>query len=187
MLPTGLFDLIAAIDACDESARSLTSGLTDAQANWQPKGGTRWSIAQCLDHLARINEMYVGHFQAIVAAARRDGKGPFQGVHPTWLGRMFVRSLEPPPRQRLKAPTSVAPVSSIPIDVVLRDYLRSHDDYRRLVDACVAIDVNRVTGPNPFARAVRMRVATALLVIPAHDRRHLWQAQQVRLASGFPG
>jgi hypothetical protein len=33
---------------------------------------------------------------------------------------------------------------------------------------------------------VRMRLATALQIIPAHDRRHLWQARQVLARPEFP-
>ena len=186
MLPP---DLAALTDTADQFARdahALTGGLSDAQANWQPGGGTRWSIAQCLDHLGRIDAMYTAHFRAIVERARAERRGSFVSVSPTRFGRMFVRSLEPPPRQRLNAPASVAPPSSIPIERALSSYLSGLDAYKQLVAACADIDVNRVTGPNPFARVIPMRVATALLVIPAHDRRHLWQAEQVRRSPDFP-
>jgi DinB family protein len=33
-------------------ARSVVSGLSDAQLNWQP-APDKWSIAQCLEHLPR--------------------------------------------------------------------------------------------------------------------------------------
>jgi hypothetical protein len=58
---------------------------------------------------------------------------------------------------------------------------------RQMIAAAADVDINRATLPNPFLGIVRMRVSTALLVIPAHDRRHLWQAEQVWKAPGFPG
>jgi hypothetical protein len=39
-----------------------------------------------------------------------------------------------------------------------------------------------VVFPNRFIPAVKMRLATVLLIVPAHDRRHLYQARQVRKA-----
>ena len=36
-------------------------------------------------------------------------------------------------------------------------------------------------------RWVRVRVATGLLIIPAHYPRHLWQARQVAARPDFPG
>jgi hypothetical protein len=48
------------------------------------------------------------------------------------------------------------------------------------------VDVNRATFVNPFLRFVRVKVSTGLSVVSAHDRRHLWQADQVRKAPGYP-
>jgi hypothetical protein len=36
-------------------------------------------------------------------------------------------------------------------------------------------------------RSPGFSIATGLFVIAAHDRRHLWQAEQVRQAPGFRG
>jgi hypothetical protein len=49
-----------------------------------------------------------------------------------------------------------------------------------------AIDANRATFQNPFLKMVRMKVSTAFQVINAHDRRHLWQAEQVIGRPDFP-
>jgi hypothetical protein len=57
---------------------------------------------------------------------------------------------------------------------------------RQVIAAAADVDINRATLPNPFLRIVRLRVSTALMVLAAHDRRHLWQAEQVRTAPGFP-
>jgi hypothetical protein len=45
------------------------------------------------------------------------------------------------------------------------------------------IDLAGVRFPNPFIRGVRFSLATGLHVIPAHERRHLWQAWRVRQAA----
>ena len=49
------------------------------------------------------------------------------------------------------------------------------------------VDVTRATFQNPFIPIIRMRVATGLAVLAGHDRRHLWQAEQVKRAPGYPG
>ena len=77
-------------------------------------------------------------------------------------------------------PPVAQPAPSTPRDQLLPLYKASHDKYRALVRASAGADVNRVTMPNPFFPSVRMRMATVLLVIPAHDRRHLWQAKRVK-------
>lgn len=186
MLHADLQRLLDAMEAAEADARHLVQGLSDAQGNWRPNQGAGWSIAQCLDHLARINQLYVGHFLPAVDRARAEGRGRFTGLHPSWFGRKFVSMLEPPVKQKSTAPKSVVPASTIPLQDALRGYLASHEPYRRLLTAANDVNVNRVIVPNPFVRIVRMRAATALLVLPAHDRRHLWQARRVLAAPGFP-
>ncbi len=186
MLPSDLQRLLDATTASAAEARALAAPLTDAQANWQPGGGAGWSVAQCLDHLAKANAVYTSHFLPVAERARQAGPVPFAGLHPTWLGRWFVRAQEPPPRQKIKTFKNLVPPSSLPLQRALDEYLASHEPYRRLLAVAAEIDPNRVVVSNPFLRGVRMRLATALLVVPAHDRRHLWQARQVLAADGFP-
>lgn len=185
-MPPDLERLLAEVTAAADDARHLVAGLTDAQANWQPGDGAGWSVAQCLDHLAKSNAVYTAHFLPVAERARAAGSGSFQGLRPTWAGRWFVKSLEPPPRQRTRTFKNLVPPSAVPVEQALASYLGSHDQYRRLVAAAAEVDANRVVVANPFIGAVRMRLSTALQVIPAHDRRHLWQARQVLRQPGFP-
>jgi hypothetical protein len=175
--------LLAATDAAEADARGLAAGLTDAQANWQPDGGTRWSVVQCLDHLATMNRFYVAPFLRVAEAAPPTA---FAGVRPTWFGRTWARMQEPPVKQRAKAPRQAQPRSALPIADALTSFIASHASYRRLVALSNDRDVNRLRAPNPFIRALPVRLATALLVVPAHDRRHLWQARQVLARADFP-
>ena len=185
-MPPELQQLLTEIAAADDDARALVAGLSDQQANWQPDEGAAWSVAQCLDHLAKSNAVYTTHFLAVAERARAAGGGTFSGLRPTWAGRRFVKSLEPPPRQRTRTFKNLVPPSSIPVARALAGYLASHEPYRRLVALAAELDPNRIVAANPFIGLVRMRLSTALLVIPAHDRRHLWQARQVMQHAGFP-
>lgn len=186
MLPAPLQNLADQADACEQSARVLVEGLTDAQLNWQATPGQTWSIGQCLDHLRATNVFYVRDFLPRVHAARERRARAFDGLAPGWVGRKFIASLEPPPRLRGKAFKAIVPASTVHREDVMAAYVTSHAPYRELLRASADVDVNRITGPNPFLRWISMSVATVLLAIPAHDRRHLWQARQVREHPAFP-
>ena len=181
MLPAELQELLEQIDACERDAESLLAGLDDDGVNWQPAPG-RWSIAQCLDHLIEMNKYYLAGCDEHLQAARAANVGPFAGLAPTPIGRWFARSMEPPPRPRMKSPKPVMPGPSFPRDGLLTAYTMSHTVYRGLVKGAADVDINRVVFPNPFISAVKMRLSTVLLIVPAHDRRHLYQARQVRRA-----
>ncbi|MGQ0735392.1 MAG: DinB family protein [Acidobacteriota bacterium] len=182
MLPSDLENLIDQIDACERGAAALVSDLDQAAANWSPSPGSVWSVAQCLNHLTLMNEFYLRGGRAALDRARENGVGPFRGLRPTLIGRSFVRWMEPPARLKVKAQAVVTPASEFSVAELMPAYARSHDEFRFLVRASADLDVNRVILPNPFLRHVRMQLSTMLLLIPAHDRRHLHQARQARQA-----
>ena len=178
-LPDDLQALLNELDRTDQEARQLASGLTQAQLNWQPGGGTGWSVAQCLDHLARINTVYIAPLRTAVHNAKVNSvprRGP---IRPGWFGRWFISAMEPPPRRKLKAPKKVLPMAHQDGADVLRAFVKAHDEIRSLIQEARDMDLNHVRYTNPFIRLFHFTVGTGLLIIAAHDRRHLWQARQV--------
>jgi hypothetical protein len=169
----------------DQEAQRIATALSDTQANWQPREAS-WSVAQCLDHLGRANKVYA---QALHQAVRetRVAKKPQSGpIEPGWFGRYFIRSLEPPPKRKLPAPKKIVPLSRISCHEALDEFLRSHEDVRAVIRDAAGLDLNRIRFHNPFIGVLRFTVGTGLLIITAHDRRHLWQAESVLGCPGFP-
>ena len=177
--------ILADLKKSDQDARRIISGLSDVQGNWQPSE-TAWSVAQCLDHLARGNTLYAAALHKAVKEARAEEKPRSGPIQPGWFGRYFIRALEPPPRRKMRAPAKIVPVSRIACRDVLESFLRSHDDMRAVIRDAAQLDLNRIRFRNPFIGFLRFTVGTGLLVITAHDRRHLWQAKRVLECPGFP-
>jgi DinB superfamily len=178
-LPADLQSIVDQIAAVERRADEIAGPLTEEQFHWQPDGGRRWSVAQCLDHLAAGAEIYVATLAPVIADAKRRGvprRGP---AKPGFFGRMFVNSLEPPVKMRGKAPNKIVPRPKRTRDEIMRSFHDAHAAFRALVAECSGIDTNAVTFSNPFVTFIKMRVSTALNVIPAHGRRHLWQASNV--------
>jgi hypothetical protein len=184
-LPSHLRSILDDLEKSDLEAQRIAGGLSDAQANWQPCE-TAWSIAQCLDHLGRANTEYAAALQKAVKetrAAKPPGGAPIQ---PGWFSRFFIRTLEPPPKRRLRAPKKIAPISRIAGREALEAFLRSQEDVRAVIREGAGFDLNRIRFHNPFIGFLRLTVGTGLLIITAHDRRHLWQAARVLESPGFP-
>jgi hypothetical protein len=185
MLPSQLQALIAQIDVCEQEAERLVADVDDDGVNWTAppsRGVGRWSVAQCLMHLSLMNAFYLRGWPEAIAEAARAERGPFKGLRPTPIGRWFVGTLEPPVRFKSTAIQAATPEKRIPRAGLVDRYKQSHETYRHLVRASAAVDVNRIVRPNAILKRVNMRLATVLLVIPAHDRRHLWQAANVKRA-----
>jgi hypothetical protein len=62
---------------------------------------------------------------------------------------------------------------------VLRAFIAAHDQTRAMVRDAQQLDLNRIRFKNPFIGVLRFTVGSGLLIIGAHNRRHLWQARQV--------
>ena len=185
MLPPQLQTLIDQIDACEREAETVVAGLDDDAVNAvRPEAGA-WSIAQCLDHLVKTNEFYLRGMIEAVEAVGATGKTSFNGLNPTFVGRWFARQMEPPPPFKVKTPVQdIVPGPRLRAVELVPAFRNSHRSYRALVAAAAEVDVNKVVVPNPFQRRLRMRLSTVLMIIPGHDRRHLWQAGNVRRALG---
>lgn len=181
-IPADLQSILDELSRSELEAKELVEGLTDARINWQPLDGAGWSIAQCLDHLARINATYTAALRAAVRG-RDPVTVPRPGpIHPGWFSRFFIRTMDAPPRRKFSAPTQATPSPQINREKALTSFIGSHDQVRALLLVSSELDLNRIRFKNPFVRFLNFTVGTGLLIILAHDRRHLWQAKQVRNA-----
>jgi len=178
-LPADLQKVVSDLDAADREAQRLVAGLSEDQLNWQPGGGTAWSVGQCLDHLAQANAVYT---TALLDAVRRSkaASAPRKGpISPGWFGRWFIREMEPPPRRKMTAPRKATPSARYGVAEVLKAFVAAHDRVRFLIAESRELDLNRIRFKNPFVGVIRFTVGTGLLIIGAHDRRHLLQAGKV--------
>ena len=59
-------------------------------------------------------------------------------------------------------------------------FFAAHADVVRFLERYAEIDLAGVRFRNPFIPAIHFSLATGLHVLAAHERRHLWQAGNVR-------
>lgn len=169
------------LDAVERDAHALVDGLSEAQGEWRAEAGS-WSVAECLDHLATANRVYLRAMQGPAARAREQGRRRRGPARPGVGGRWFIWSLEPPVMRPFKgtAPRSIRPRTAPPLAEAFAGFAASQDEVRRFLQEHADLDLAGVRFPNPFVRGVRFSLATGLHVIAAHERRHLWQAWRVR-------
>ena len=185
ILPADLAHVIDDCDTADRRADTLVSGLSESQLNWQSEPGRSWSIGQCLDHLATMNSLYTEAMQRALSTTI-ESMTSYRPIRPGWFARWFIRSLEPPPRIKMRSPNKGVPKSTVSKASVLRAFLDSQEVVRSTARACATLDPNAVRFVNPFIRQVRVSMGAGLLILSAHTRRHLWQAERVRERADFP-
>ena len=171
--------------AAKAEASELVNGLNESQFNWRPDARS-WSIAECLQHLNIVGDRYVHVLETTLAEAQARGlvgQGPF-GFG--WLGKWILANTEPPPRRKGKAPRSFTPAYGQPITAVLPTFLHLQEQLALQLEQANGLDLARVKAPVPGYGPVKLNLHIPFAWIAAHERRHLWQARQVRGHAGFP-
>lgn len=180
-LPADIRALLDQLDAVERDAKALVAGLSEELGTTQPAPGS-WSVAECLDHLATANRVYLRSFLAPANRAKESGRLRKRPAKPGWAGRLFIATLEPPPKRwsRLKAPRKIRPRPAPPLAEAFESFVASQADARAFLIANAHLDLAGVRFPNPFIPGIFFSLATGLHILPAHARRHLWQAWRVR-------
>ena len=177
-------DLQDQLDAAESDARALVAGLGEERSGWRAEAGS-WSVAECLDHLANANRVYLHAMKEPAIRAHEQGRFRRGPAVPGFMGRWFMRTLEPPVKSlfSMKAPRSIVPRVAPSLANAFASFTTSQDEVREFLRAYADLDLASVRFPNPFVRGIRFSLATGLHVITAHERRHLWQAWRVRRAA----
>lgn len=162
-----------------DQADALVAPLSDEEFSRQPATGG-WSVAQCIDHLNATAREYLPKLDEAIAEAIRQGmygEGPFEY---NLFGRFFAYLMEPPVRRmKAKAPEMFqpAPRKSRPeIMAAFRAYQVQYVDRLRQANG---LDLARARVLSPVSTWIRIPLGSGFSVITAHERRHLWQAEQV--------
>ena len=178
--------IVAAAEENSETARELFSGLSTAQLNWKP-APEKWSIAQCLDHLAVTSRGFDGYFSDALVRGRKKwpvSTGPV--YRPSFVGGWLIKLVHPETGRNLTAPKIFRPAESSNIDEALEKFLRQQERFIEFVRETNGVDYNKTKLRSPVTPLMRYSLADAFVVTVVHGRRHLAQARRVRETSGFP-
>ncbi len=169
-----------------EAARQLVSGLSEAQLNWKPDPD-KWSIAQCLDHLAVTSKKFDAYFTVALTRGRKKwpvSTGP--GYRPSLMGGWLIKQVTPETGRNLPAPKVFRPSESSTIQGALESFLKQQERFLAFVRETAGVDYNKTRLRSPVTPLMRYSLADAFVVTVVHGQRHLAQARRVRETSGFP-
>lgn len=175
----------AQFEALSAAADALVTPLSDEQFTWRPAPEV-WSIAHCIDHLNATARNYLPALDEGIADAIRRGmyaEGPF---HYNWLGRVFVWTLEPPPRFKGKAPAAFLPAPARPRGEIMAAFRAYQVQFVDRLRQANGLDLARARVSSPVARWLRIPLGSGFALTTAHERRHLWQATQLTSKQEFP-
>jgi hypothetical protein len=183
-LAPDIVDLRDQLDAAERDARSLVEDLAEERGCWRADAGS-WSVAQCLDHLATTNQVYLSAMKEPANRARAAGRFRRRPALPGFVGRWFATKMEPPVKasSKMKTMRIIKPGASPSLADAFARFMTSQDEIRDYFGTNADLDLAGIRFPNPLVPGIRFSVATGLHVITAHERRHMWQAWRVRRAA----
>jgi hypothetical protein len=169
-----------------QDVAAIVANLTDAEFNWRPEPN-RWSIAECFDHLNLTAARFLPAMDAAIADAKaRELMSPGPFAYPLFE-RFFVSSNEPPPRRRMRALKAFKPATGKPAAAVMGDFMQWQDRLAERIRQADGIDLRRARRRSPILPLFKWSLGTMFALTLAHQRRHIWQARQVRNDGRFPG
>lgn len=180
-----LADYRQQFEAVKRDARELLEGLDDEQFNWRSEPG-RWSIAECFNHLNVFGYKLLPLVDAAIKRSHVSGLLSQRRARHGLFGSMFVRATEPPAKIKVKAPKIYAPSPERALAEESSQFAQLQDAMIERIEQANAIDLSRTKISSPFSRLLRFNLATWFAVAAAHERRHLWQAREVKNHKDFP-
>ena len=177
------------LDALRRALREAQSGIerlagtaTDAQWMARTRSGG-WSAAECVAHLTLTNRAYLPLFEAARSAVPAGATVPGR-YRRSLAGWLLEWSQEPPVRSRYKTMPAFVPEAAAPKNVTVAAFVASQDALCEWVAQGERVPLNLMTIISPFNQRLKYNAYSALRVLAAHDRRHLWQAE--RAVRGVP-
>jgi DinB family protein len=172
--------LVNSVAAIRQRVVQLVGDLSPEQLEHRPEP-TQWSIAECLAHLNLTAAVVQPPIAAAIEKGRREkisGTGEFE---PGPMGRLLLWMAEPPPKFRMRAPKNVAVrVAHADPSQLLAEFMRFQDAWEKLIRDCEGLNLTRLKVAMPFSGLPRLRLAAPIPWMIAHERRHLWQAENVK-------
>ncbi|HVH66279.1 MAG TPA: DinB family protein [Gemmatimonadales bacterium] len=142
----------------------------------------RWSVAECVAHLNLTSRDYLPLLRDAIARARaleRGPGGPVARYRRDLIGWLLWRTMGPPVRLRLKTIRRFVPEGTAVPEVLVQEFHRLQAAQLDCLAEADGLSLMRVRVTSPFNARVRYNLYACFSILPRHQHRHLWQAEQV--------
>jgi hypothetical protein len=141
-----------------------------------------WSAAECISHLSISTDMFIPVLNTALATARKRNLVAKKPPRMDLIGRVLRWFLEPPIHQRMKTAAPFVPRAVRAKAEAFGEFAALQEKLAELVRSAEGLDLMKVKVVSPFDKRVKYNAYSAFRIITAHQRRHLWQAEQAILA-----
>lgn len=135
-----------------------------------------WSATECLDHLARTTFSFLPAISRAVATAPELTTN--RTLRTGTIASLLIRNLEPPYHLRYKVLSHLAPQER-DFATAWSSFEHSQSQLSEALQSAAGLAIDKVTVPCPLCAQVTYNTYGAFRMLAAHQRRHLWQMEQI--------
>ena len=165
-----------------ESALTRLRALRDMVPGhkWADRSGPdRWSMNECIAHLNLTSSAFLPLLRTGLDEARRSGHRAPRRYRRDPIGWLLWKSLGPPVKRKFKTTAPFVPRSDRTSADHVAEFERLQAEQLSLAREADGLPIHRVKIGSPFNTRLHYNVFSALSILPRHQHRHLWQAEQV--------
>jgi hypothetical protein len=118
-----------------------------------------------------------------ISQARQLGIAGSVNYRRDLAGWLLSKVLAPPARFRTRTSQPFVPRQVESLESLVRKFDRLQAELVALVQEADGLPVDRIKIVSPFNARVRYNIYSSFVIIPIHQHRHIWQAEQAMLQS----
>jgi DinB superfamily len=156
-------------------AKDLVAGRSQADLAISLESDS-WSVAQCLDHLARTTIAFVPALSSAIALAPRLTTN--RALRTGAVTSLLIQKLEPPYWRRLKVLAPLIPHER-DFNAAWGKFEESQAQLQKIIHSAAGLAIDYVKVESSVHARFSHNVYGALRMLTAHERRHLWQIENI--------
>jgi hypothetical protein len=167
--------------AAGDRLRKLVSTVPEQWWTRRPDPD-RWSVAECVAHLNLTSAQFLPRLdQALAEAEQLPARAPARYRRDP-VGWLLWRMMGPPVRVKTKTSAQFMPTNVRSVAGLIQEFERLQQEQLRRIERADGLPLTRVRVASPFNEKVKYNLYSCFCILPRHEQRHLWQAEQVAKA-----
>lgn len=178
-----LQEVVDDFDAALARLHRLVATTTEEEWQRRPDAGG-WSAAECVAHLNLTAKGFLLLLRDGLERAEAVGEPAPRRFRRDLVGWLIWRASRPGGGPRSKSASAFVPSAGADRQAQVADFERFQEEQIDCVRRSEGLPLHRVKIASPFDGRVRYSLYSAFTILPAHQHRHLAQAER---AAGFAG
>lgn len=150
----------------------------------QKPSADRWSALECIEHLNRYNLFYLDEIER--ALSRIDSAFKDEDVKYSWLGKKFIRMMDPSNVKQHKTLKHMNPVNSVLSKDTVEVFLAGQDRLAGLLQKAHSKNINAGKVRVEFLRLLKLTLPECIEFLVVHQQRHIKQVRATLTVSSSP-